>query len=152
MELLLFAWSCMSVGRSPQRGMWLCRKLWQDGLDEAHREEAPWLLVYSLASRWISLLFYRCVYCELRRKLRLENVTTKIVWLVLDATCQLMIIAFVYCVWDLIKPGSGFLPCVDRWPSFLAIGGTCHYKNVCVSGEDQVTKGKWISIYPSFAG
>lgn len=60
-------------------GTWLYRNLWQDRLDEAHREEAPWLLMCSLAFWWISVLFYRCVYCELKCKLRLENMTTKIV-------------------------------------------------------------------------
>lgn len=66
-------------GRSSQLGMWLYRNLWQDRLDEAHREEASWLLMYSLAFQCISVLFYRCVYCELKCKLRLEDVTTKIV-------------------------------------------------------------------------
>ena len=51
-----------------------------------------------------SLMCFSLFHCELKCKARPENVTTKSASLVLDANCQIMIIARLYWVGDIIRP------------------------------------------------
>lgn len=67
-----------------------------------------WLVGFSLLLGLLvgfSLVCFSLFHCELKCKARPENVTTKSASLVLDANCQIMIIACLYWFWDMIRPG-----------------------------------------------